>query len=494
MFKLSKYDRFGHKRPEYDVVVVGSGPNGLAAAITMQKKGLSVLLLESHPDVGGGLRAKELTLPGFTHDVCSAIYPLLTGSVFFKNLALPDYAFEMIEPPLALAHPFDDGNAAFLASSVHLTAQALQRDCDGYLRLMLPLLRDWRKISDEILGPFHFPSHMWAALRFGRYGFRSVLKLMRQFKRSETQAFIAGLGAHAMLPLSKSVTAAFALILALQGHINGWPFPRGGAQQIADALLAYFISLGGQCLFNFEVRSLSQLPSCSAVLFDVTPKQLLSMAGDYFSPRYRRQLGNYRYGMGVFKIDYALSEPVPFVAEACKNAGTVHLGNSACEIENSEKDAWEGRTNSQPFVILAQPSLFDGTRAPVGKHTLWAYCHVPAYSKKDMTGALEKQIERFAPGFRDCILARHIMRPSDLEAYNANYVGGDINGGAQDFWQLFSRPALRLSPYRTSKMGFYLCSSSTPPGGGVHGLCGYYAANRALKDIFNMSIHSPGGL
>lgn len=488
MFKILTYNGPKPNRPYFDSVVVGSGPNGLAAAITLLKEGLSVLLLEKHSTGGGGARSTECMFPGFTNDVCSAIHPLAAESFFFKSLHLPHSALEFIKPPLAMAHPFENGDAVFLSSSPELTAQSLQQDAANYLHLIKPLLKDWPEISKDILGPLRIPDHPLATGRFAWYGLSPVQHFAHHFKSPGSKAFIAGLGAHAMQPLSNKTTTAFALILALLGHTNGWPFPKGGAQRISDALFARFESLGGKSLLNFEVRSLDQLPPCSSVLLDITPRQLLKIAGDSFSSFYRWQLNKFRYGMGVFKVDYAMKEPVPFLASSCKKAATVHLGNSLQEIMKSEQDASRGIISQCPFVILAQPSLFDNTRAPHGKHTVWAYCHVPSRCKEDMTDIIEKQIERFAPGFKDCILARHIMPPDEMEAYNPNYIGGDINGGIQNMKQLFMRPALRLSPYRTSARGIYICSSSTPPGGGIHGLCGYYAAKRALKDIFHISL------
>lgn len=488
MFEILKYNGLKPDRPYFDAVIVGSGPNGLAAAITLLREGLSVLLLEKHRTVGGGVRSTKSMFPGFTNDLCSAIHPLAAASFFFKSLHLSDSGLEFIKPPLAMAHPFKNKDAAFLSTSPELTAQSLQGDSTVYLQLIKPLLKHWQQISQDILGPLRIPAHPLPTGRFAWHGFPSVQRLAQHFKSPEAKAFMAGLGAHAMQPLSNKTTAAFALILALLGHVNGWPFPKGGAQHITDALFTCFESLGGKALLNFEVESLNQLPPCSAVLLDVTPRQMLKIAGDAFSAFYSWQLNRFRYGMGVFKVDYAMKEPVPFLSPSCKNAATVHLGNSMEEIAQSEHDAANGKISGHPFVILAQPSLFDNARAPAGKHTVWAYCHVPSHCKEDMTDIIEKQIERFAPGFKDCILARHTRPPDELEAYNPNYIGGDINGGVQDLRQLFMRPALRLSPYRTSAKGIYVCSSSTPPGGGVHGLCGYYAARRALKDIFHISL------
>ena len=474
---------------DYDAVVVGSGPNGLAAAITLQQQGLSVLLLEAKATIGGGTRSAELTLPGFIHDICSAIHPLAVSSPFFKKLPLEQFGLEFIYPTLAAAHPFDDGTAAILDTSIQQTAASLGTDAKQYKKLMEPLYKDRDKIFPFILGPLRFPKHPLVMARFGYYALQPATFLANMlFKTKAAKGLLAGMAAHSILPLNKPATSAVALVLMLAAHSNNWPISKGGSQQIANALGAYFTSLGGTIETNFYVTSVQQLPSAHAVLFDVTPKQLLQIAGHQLSSLYKRQLGNFKYGMGVYKIDWALSEPIPFSNAACKQAGTVHMGNTMEEIAFGEKQIWQGKHPEKPFVLLAQQSLFDATRAPDGKQTAWAYCHVPNGSVKNMTPVIEQQMERFAPGFRDCILAKHAMNSEDIQAYNANYIGGDINGGAQLITQLFTRPALRLSPYRTSAKGLYICSSSTPPGGGVHGMCGYHAAKKALKDVFNIHI------
>ena len=474
---------------DYDAVVVGSGPNGLAAAITLQQQGLSVLLLEAKATIGGGMRSAELTLPGFIHDICSAIHPLATSSPFFSKLALDKFGLEFINPTYAAAHPFDDGTSAVLNTSIQQTAASLGIDAGSYEKLMQPLYKNRNKIFPFILGPLRFPKHPFVMARFGYYALQSATFLSNTlFKTKQAKGLLAGMAAHSILPLGKPATAAIALVLMLSGHSNNWPIPKGGSQQIANALGAYFISLGGKIETNFNVTSLQQLPSAHAVLFDVTPKQLLQIAGHKFSALYKWQLNNYKYGMGVYKLDWALSEPIPFTNTECRQAGTVHIGNTMEEIAFGEKQTWRGKQATKPFVLLAQQSLFDATRAPEGKQTAWAYCHVPNGSTENMTGIIEQQIERFAPGFKDCILAKHEMNSEDMQAYNANYIGGDINGGAQLITQLFTRPALRLSPYKTSAKGLYICSSSTPPGGGVHGMCGYHAAKKALKDVFDVRI------
>lgn len=472
--------------PSYDAVVVGSGPNGLAAAIVLQQAGLSVLLLEGQPEVGGGMRTAELTLPGFRHDICSAIHPLAAASPFFQTLPLGQYGLEYITPPVALAHPFDDGTAASVVTSLADTSASLGPDAEEYRRLLGPLVELWPSIANDVLAPLHFPRHPFNMARFGLSALLPATVLARRFAEEKARGLLAGLAAHAIQPLSNLTTAAIALVLLIAAHRGGWPLPKSGSQAIADALLAHFIALGGRVETGTYVSSLAQLPPARAVLLDVTPAQLLQMAGHRLSGIYQWQLQRYRYGMGVFKIDWALAEPIPFTAPACALAGTVHLGNTLAEIAASEQAAANGQHPAKPFVLLAQQSLFDATRAPAGQHTAWAYCHVPNGSRVNMTTAIEQQVERFAPGFRARILARHTFHTAQLEQYNPNYVGGDINGGLLDISQLFTRPALRASPYRTSLKGLYLCSSATPPGGGVHGMCGYYAARRALQDMFHL--------
>ncbi len=475
-------------RSDFDAVVVGSGPNGLAAAIALQQQGLSVLIIEGKDEVGGGLRSAGLTLPGFVHDVCSAIHPLAIGSPFFDTLPLQDHGLFYEFPELAAAHPFDDGTAAVLGNSLEKTASLLGEDEQAYLKLLKPLVRDWPKIASDVLGPLHFPKHPVAMAKFGLNALTSAAFLSRRFKTPAAKGLWAGIAAHSMQPLSNSSTSAIGLVLMAAAHLKGWPIPAGGSGAIASALSSYFISIGGRIETGRFIKSLDELPSSKTVFFDVTPKQLLEIAGHKFSSIYKWQLERYRYGMGVFKVDWALDGPIPFTAPQARQAGTVHIGNTIEEISLSEKLSWQGKHAEKPFVLLAQQSLFDPSRAPEGKHTGWAYCHVPNGSEKDMTEAIERQVERFAPGFRERILARHTMNTMQVEAYNPNYIGGDINGGVIDLGQIFTRPALRSSPYRTSAKGLYLCSSSTPPGGGVHGMCGYHAAKRALKDLFSISI------
>lgn len=476
-------------KTEYDAVVVGSGPNGLAAAITLQQSGLSVLLIEGKKEIGGGLSTQELTLPGFLHDTCSAIHPLAAGSPFFKTLPLAAHGLQFTYPQVAAAHPFDNGAAAILHGSVEDTAKLLGADADAYRGLMNEVTTDWPLIDRDVLAPLHFPEHPIAMARFGLKAITSALQLSKRFKTREARGLWAGMAAHSIQPLSNLTTSAIGLVLMGVGHLQGWPVPLGGSHAIARALASYFVSLGGKIETGHFVKSLQALPSAHAILFDVTPRQLLQIAGHRFSSIYQWQLNRYRYGMGVFKIDWALDDAIPFTAEGCRNAGTVHLGNTIEEIAAGEQLAARGGHPEKPFVLLAQQSLFDASRAPKGKHTAWAYCHVPNGSTKDMTEAIEQQVERFAPGFRDRIIGRHTMNTAQMEAHNPNYIGGDINGGIIDAGQLFTRPALRYSPYRTSAKGIYICSSSTPPGGGVHGMCGHHAAKQALKDIFNIQLH-----
>ena len=470
---------------DYDVVVVGSGPNGLSAAITLQKSGLRILLIEAASTIGGNMRSAELTLPGFVHDIGSAIHPMAAGSPFFASLPLNDFGLEYIFPEYDAAHPFDDGTAAVFESSLQNTASGLGVDRDAYIKLFSRLLNEWPMIDSDVLGPFRIPNHPLAMANFGMKALLPAETLARNYFRGEkARGLFAGMAAHGLLPFSKIASAAAALVLMIQGHQKGWPVVRGGSQQLANALAAYFASIGGQIQTGFRIEKLRDLPGSRAIVLDVSPKQALEIAGHSFSSFYRNQLMKYRYGMGVFKIDWALDAPIPFTAASCTRAGTIHLGNDYAEIASNEQLTADGKHPEKPFVLLAQQSLFDPTRAPAGKHTAWAYCHVPNCSVQDMRTAIEKQVERFAPGFRERILATHTMDTREMETYNPNNVGGTINGGAQDIRQLFTRPALRLSPYRTSAKGIYLCSASTPPGGGVHGMCGFQAAKRVLRDIF----------
>ena len=468
----------------YDAIVVGSGPNGLAAAITLARAGCSVLVMEAEATCGGGMRTKELTLPGFHHDVCSAIHPLGVGSRFFREQPMAEHGVAWISSPAALAHPFDDGTAVLLEGSVAETARQFGADAGAYARLMGPVAASWPKIGDDLLAPLRPPRHPLLFARFGLAAMQSARGLaLRTFREERARGFFAGLAAHSILPLDAPFTASFGLVLGALGHTLGWPLPRGGTGTMADALVAILRSLGGEIVTNAKVESVESLPSAKAVLFDVSPRQLVRIAGHRFPAGYRRKLERYRYSPGSFKIDWALDGPIPWSAPECARAATVHLGPTLGEIRASESAAWSSEPAERPFVLVAQQSLFDATRAPAGKHTGWAYCHVPNGSSADMTGRVEAQIERFAPGFRKLILARHVMSPADFERYNANYIGGDIGGGANDLRQLFTRPVPRLDPYSTPDRSLFLCSASTPPGGGVHGMCGYHAAHSALAAI-----------
>jgi phytoene dehydrogenase-like protein len=475
---------------QYDAIVVGSGPNGLAAAITLARAGLSVAVLEANSTIGGGIRSAELTLPGFVHDVCSAVHPLTVGSPFFKTLPLEQFGLEWIQPEVPLAHPLDDGAAACLHREVAVTAESLGRDAGIYFNLFSPLTRDWEKLATELLQPMlHLPRHPIALGRFGLAAITPARFFAKTFFREEqTRALFAGIAAHSFLPLEALASAAFGFVLGTAGHAVGWPIPRGGSQAIANALASCLRQLGGKIDINRRIDNLDQLPKSRVVFFDTTVWQFSQIAGDRLPAQYRVRLNHFRHAPGIFKIDYALSSPIPWKAEGCRRAGTIHLGGSLDEIANSEHDVALGQIPERPFTLVAQQSLFDETRAPAGKHTLWAYCHVPFGCKINMSDAIESQIERFAPGFRDCIIARHRTGAADLEKSNPNLAGGDINGGAANLWQLIARPIFSPTPYRTPLRGVYLCSSSTPPSGGVHGMCGYHAVRAALRDRFDKKI------
>lgn len=469
----------------YDAVVVGSGPNGLAASITLAQAGCSVLLLEAKETIGGGTRSSELTLPGFLHDICSAIHPLGVASPFFRSLNLAGHGLEWVYPPASLAHPLDDGTAVVLERSVDATGETLGGDAAAYRKLMAPLIGDWDNLSADLLGRLRPPRHPLALSRLGRQAVRSACGLAEsRFDGERARALFAGLGAHSIMPLERPSSAAVGLVLGIVGHAFGWPMARGGSQKIADALGACFLSLGGQITTGRRVESIDDLPRSRAVLLDVTPRQLAGIAGHRLPAAYRRQLKAHRYGPGVFKVDWALDAPIPWKAAECARAATVHIGGTMEEIAASEHAVWVGAHPERPFVLLAQQTLFDPTRAPAGKHTAWGYCHVPNGSMFDMTQRIEAQVERFAAGFRDGVIGRSVMSPADLEDYNPNYVGGDIAGGLQSLWQLFARPALTRRAYSTPAKGLYICSSSTPPGAGVHGMCGYHAARAALREVF----------
>ncbi len=465
----------------FDAVVVGSGPNGLSAAIELARAGRSVLVLEARDSIGGGCRTAELTLPGFRHDVCSAVHPMAVASPYLRTLPLADHGLQWIHPDIPLAHPMDDGSAAILDRSVAKTAESLGVDSSIYPCWIQPLVDRWDAIVADAMKPLGIPRHPLALARFGLRAIRPAAGLARSaFRGAHARALFAGLAGHSVLPLEKPVSAAIGLMLGVAAHVDGWPLPRGGAQAISDALASYLKSLGGEIRTGVRVTSMAQLPTDGPVLFDVGPGELSRIAANDLPASYRRRLDRYRYGFGVFKLDWALSGPIPWRAEACHRAGTIHLGGTLEEIASSERAIGQGLHPTRPYVLVCQQSRFDTSRAPAGKHTGWAYCHVPNGSTHDMTDAIENQMERFAPGFRDLILERHKMTPAWLEDYNPNCVGGDVIGGAADLRQLFFRPMLRAVPYRTPNPRILLCSASTPPGGGVHGLCGYYAARAAL--------------
>lgn len=465
-----------------DAVVVGAGPNGLAAAIVLARAGREVTVIEGAETVGGGVRSEELTLPGFVHDTCSTVQALALFSPFLRGLWLAEHGLELVHPDVPLAHPLDGGEAVILERSVEETARSLEVDARAYRRLIEPLVRSSDSLAEELLGPLRPPRHPLLMGRFGVSAIRSTTGLARaRFEGERAPALLAGLSAHSMLSLRAPVSAAFGLVLAVSAHAVGWPVVRGGSQRLADSLASHLRSLGGRIETGRTVESLDELPDAGATLLDVTPRQLLRMAAHRLPPLYRRRLARYRYGPGVFKLDWALDGPIPWAAPEVARAGTVHLGGTLEEIAASEEAATGGQHSERPFVLFVQPTLFDSSRAPAGKHTAWAYCHVPSGSRRDMTAAIEAQVERFAPGFRDRVIGRSAMGPAEVELRNANYVGGDINGGVQDLRQLFTRPVARRVPYSTPVPGLFVCSSSTPPGGGVHGMCGYWAAQAALR-------------
>jgi phytoene dehydrogenase-like protein len=464
-----------------DAFVIGSGPNGLTAAITLARAGLKVTVLEAQPVAGGGTRSAELTLPGYVHDVCSAVHPMAVSSPAFSSMPLDEHGLEWIHPAVPLAHPLDGGRAAVAESSIDATAARLGRDGSAYRRLMTPRVAHWRELLEDILAPPHLPKHPLVLARFGLLApWPAAFVAHRLFREEPARALFAGMAAHSILPLEMKGSAAIGWVMTLAAHAAGWPIARGGSQRIADALVSYLKSLGGNVVTNCCVRSLQEFPTEALVLCDVTPRQLVDLSGGRLPDRYCRRLAEFKYGPGVFKVDWALREPIPWTNADCRRAGTLHLGGSLEEIAASEKAAWQGSSSQRPFVFLSQPTLFDRSRAPEGRHAAWGYCHVPNGSTEDMTSRIEAQVERFAPGFRDIVRARHSMSPVDLEAHNANLVGGDIGAGANTLKQLFLRPTAAW--YRTPARNVYLCSASTPPGAGVHGMSGYHAATTAIRD------------
>jgi len=466
-------------KPAY---VVGSGPNGLTAAIMLARAGIPTTVFEAQPTIGGGTRSAELTLPGFVHDVCSAVHPMAVGSPAFAQFPLGEHRLEWIQPPAAAAHPLDGGRAVAAYRSLDRTAELLGDDGAAYRSAIAPFATHWREFGHDILKPIGWPSHPALFARFGLLAARSAASAARSmFRHPEARALLAGMAAHSVLPLGKLASGSFGWVLAISAHAVGWPIPRGGSQKIADALASYFRSLGGTIVTSTTIHSLDELKDAGVILCDVTPRQLRQIAGKHLPENYNRKLDRYRYGPGDFKMDWALSAPIPWSASECAQSATVHIGGTLEEISDSERAAWEGRVHDRPFVLLAQPSLFDSSRAPAGKHTAWAYCHVPNGCMQDCTEHIESQVERFAPGFRSLIIARSAMRPADLEQHNANLIGGDITGGAHDLSQVLFRPTRTW--YRTPLSNLFLCSASTPPGGGVHGMCGYNAGLAALRTL-----------
>ena len=472
----------------YDAVVVGAGPNGLTAAAVLASAGLSVLVLESSTSIGGGCRTESLTLPGFAHDVCAAIHPMATVSPVFSRLHLQDHGVEWVSAPVPVAHPLDEGPAIRLHRTLEAMRRELGRDGDRWVGMMRPFVDRHEDFFSEVLRPVRIPRHPMLMARFATLGLRSCHQLQQRFMDGRASALLAASAAHSFLPLTAPGSASFGLVLAIAGHAIDWPCARGGSQSIVEALAAYIRSRGGTILCGHTVRSLRDVPDARATLFDVSPHQLERIANDSLSAAYRRSLLQYRYGPGAFKIDYALSAPIPWRAAECHDAATVHVGGSYDEVALSEFEVSAGRIPQKPFVLVAQQSNFDRTRAPKDRYTGWAYCHVPNGCTVDMTDRIEDHIERFAPGFRDTILARHVMPPAAIEAHNANMVGGDIGGGANNLAQFVFRPAVRWNPYRTSHPRLFLCSSSAPPGGGVHGMCGYWSAANVLQQVFGQPL------
>ncbi len=469
---------------EFDAIVIGSGPNGLAAAVALARAGKSVLVVEAEDEIGGGTRSAELTLPGYIHDVCSAVHPMGILSPFLGQLPLAEHGLEWIRPQASVAHPLDEGDAVMLYRSLERTCEGLGVDGAAYARLVRPFLDSPHELLADLLAPLRIPSGPVQMARFGLRAMFSANRLSRMlFREERARALFAGCSGHSILPLTKPLSAALGLIFSVTGHVEDWPVAKGGSHAITRALASYLESLGGKLRTGTRVRRLADLPGARAILFDTSPDQLSRIAGEALPAGYRRRLERYRYGPGVFKLDWALDGAIPWRDPRCLEASTVHVGGTLEEISASERDMYRGRHPARPFLILCQQSDFDSTRAPEGKRTGYAYCHVPHRSSEDMTEVIESQVERFAPGFRDRILARHAMNTVSFEAYNPNYVGGAITGGVADAFQLFTRPVARLDPYRTPNPKLYICSASTPPGGGVHGQCGYWAAQSVLKRL-----------
>ncbi|TGL64633.1 phytoene desaturase family protein [Leptospira sarikeiensis] len=474
----------GFDSEEYDVCIIGSGPNGLAAASVLANSGLSVIVLEASDTIGGGLRTKELTLPGFLHDVCSAAHPMGILSPYLKTLPLKEHGLEWIEPEASVAHPLDGEAAVLLKLSLEETAENLGKDKKSYIKLLSPFLKNPEGLLKDALAPLGIPDHPFLLARFGLLGLRPAKSIANSyFKEERAKALFAGCAGHSIFPLEKLLSGALGLLFSLTGHVRSWPVVKGGSQMIAKSMESYLKTLGVKIKTNYKVSNLSQLPKVRAIVFDTSPDQLGSVAGNTLSSSYINRISSYNYGPGVFKMDWALDGPIPWKDPRCLEASTVHVGGTLAEISRSESDVWKGKHSDKPYMLVVQQSQFDPTRAPKGKHTGYAYCHVPSRSTKDLTEILENQIERFAPGFKDRILAKHSMNTSDFYKYNLNYIGGAITGGAADLPQAFLRPIAKINPYTTPNPHIFLCSASTPPGGGVHGMCGYYAAKTILKKI-----------
>jgi phytoene dehydrogenase-like protein len=476
----------------YDAVIIGSGPNGLAAGIALSQQGYCVLILEAADTVGGGTRTEELTLPGFLHDRCSAVHPMGVLSPFFQQLPLEEHGLEWIHPPFSVAHPMEQGPAVLLEESIEETALGLGGlgpDAEAYRKLVTPFVRHGDALMGDLLAPLRFPRFPLTMLRFGWLGIKSARSLaMGRFSGEAARALFAGCAAHSILPLERRLSAAVGLVFAVSGHLKSWPVARGGSQKIAEALASYFTSLGGEIRTGWPVSSLEEVPETRAVIFDTSPAVMASIAGEELPYGYQRRLKRYRYGPAAFKVDWALSEAIPWKDPRCAQASTVHVGGTFDEVAAAEAAAWRGDTTERPFVLMTQQSHFDDSRAPEGKHTGYGYCHVPSGSTVDMTEAIEKQIERFAPGFRDCIEGRFVTTPTDFATYNPNNHGGAITGGVADLFQLFTRPVARWNPYTTPNRRIFICSASTPPGGGVHGMCGYWAAQIVARRLRKLSI------
>ena len=480
-------------KQSYDVVVIGSGPNGLAAAIVAARCGLSTIVLEASKTFGGGTRSAELTLPGFVNDVCSAVHPMALASGFFRKLPLGEFGLEWITPPTAAAHPLDSGEAVLLTNDVAETAALLGVDRSRYLHTVGAVARNWAEIENNVLGPLKMPEHPVAFILFGLLALLPANTFAKaSFSSIRARALFAGIAAHSIRALTSPGSAAIGLVLSAVAHAYGWPIPKGGSQAIASALLRYFESLGGEIITEFKVEKWGELPASRVVLFDTAPRTMARISADHLPQSYVRALERYPYGPGIFKVDWALNAPIPWKARECLNSATVHVGGTLEEIAESERAPWNNKCAENPFVLVTQPSLFDSTRAPEEKHTAWGYCHVPNGCAVDMTQRIEDQIARFAPGFRDVILRRAARSPAVLESENANLVGGDVGGGSNELVNLFFRPTWRT--YSTPAPDVYLCSASTPPGGGVHGMCGYHAAIRAIRQHFGKSVLAVSGL